>query len=260
MKLARFAVEHPVTLGMLILSAIVLGVISVGRIPLESFPSLSSTSVSVSVNYPSASPEEIERKITIPLEQSLALLENLETISSSSGNNSSNVRIEFTSGTDMDLAVLAVRDRVDQTRVLLPPEIDNIRIRRWQTDDSPILDADLAWKGEEGRLFDIVRKVVEPRLLRIDGVANVTIDGIEEKQLIVELDQQRLESHNISLNFLAQQLRANNVNISVGRVLDAGLRYQTRAQGEFQLVDEIGDLPIPGRNLKLSDLGRVTYG
>ncbi len=93
MKLARFAVNRPVSLGMLTLSVIVLGVISVGRIPLESYPSISSSSVSVSVNYPSASPEEIERKITIPLEQSLALLGNLEEISSSSGGNSASVRL-----------------------------------------------------------------------------------------------------------------------------------------------------------------------
>lgn len=259
MKLARYAVDRPVTFGMVTLSALVLGVIAFGRIPLESFPSISSSSVSVNVSYPSSSPDELERQVTLPLEQSLALLSNLDGIRSSSGGSSANVRVEFAPGTDMDLAVMDVRDRVDQARPLMPRDVDRIQIRRWQSDDRPILDADLAWKGDEGRLFDIVRKVVEPRCLRVDGVANVQIDGIEEKELIVELDQQRLESHGVSLNALAGQLRANNVNVSVGRVLDNGLRYQVRARGEFQFAEEIGRLPIAGRSLTLADLGTVTY-
>jgi HAE1 family hydrophobic/amphiphilic exporter-1 len=259
MKLAKFSVHRPVTLGMLTVSMVVLGWISVMRIPLESFPSMSSSSVRVGVNYPSASPEELEREITLPLEQSLAMLGNVERISSRSGGNSANVSVEFAAGTEMDLAVMEVRDRVDQARVLLPPDVERISLFRWQSDDRPILDADLAWKGDEGRLFDIVRNVVEPRLLRLDGVANVGIDGIEEKQLLVQLDQQRLAAHGVALGQLAGQLQANNLNISLGRVVDAGLRYQVRARGEFGFVEEIGALPVPGTELKLADLGTVSY-
>ena len=259
MKIASFSVGRPVTLTMATISMVILGWISVSRIPLESFPSISSSSVRVGVNYASASPEELERRITLPLEQSLAMLGNVERISSRSGGNSSNVSVEFKPGTEMDLAVMEVRDRVDQARALLPSDVDRISLFRWQSDDRPILDADLAWKGDEGRLFDIVRKVVEPRLLRLDGVANVTIDGIQEKQLIIELDQQRLEAHGVSIRQLANQLRANNVNVSIGRVMDGGRRYQVRARGEFALVEEIGKLPILGSDLELADLGKVTY-
>lgn len=259
MNFAHFAVKRPVTMTMLTISVVVLGLISVQRIPLESFPSISSSSVRVGVNYPSASPEEIERQITLPLEQSLAMLGKVERISSRSSGSSSNVSVEFKQGTDMDLAVMEVRDRVDQARVLLPADVERVSLYRWQSDARPILYTDLAWRGDEGRLFDIVRKVIEPRLLRIDGVANVQIEGIEEKQLIVELDQQRLAAHGVSLGQLAGQLRGNNVNVSLGRVLDGGRRYQVRAQGEFEYVDQIGSLPIPGTDLTLSDLGTVTY-
>ncbi|MDA0337550.1 MAG: efflux RND transporter permease subunit, partial [bacterium] len=259
MKIASFSVQRPVTLIMATISLVVLGWISVTRIPLESFPSISSSSVRVGVNYASASPEELEREIPLPLEQSLAMLGSVERISSRSGGNSANVSIEFVAGTDMDLAVMEVRDRVDQARVLLPADVERISLFRWQSDDRPILEADLAWKGDEGRLFDIVRKVVEPRLLRLDGVANVNIGGIQEKQLIIELDQQRLEAHDVSLGQLANQLRANNINVSLGRVLDAGLRYQARVRGEFSYVEDIGALPVLGRNLTLADLGTVKY-
>ncbi|MFH1571433.1 MAG: efflux RND transporter permease subunit, partial [Gemmatimonadota bacterium] len=259
MKLARFAVDRPVTLGMLTLSMVILGVISFTRLPLEQMPSISSSSVSVSVSYPSSSPEEVERAVTVPLEQSLAILSGVESLSSTSSANSASVRIEFEAGTDMDLATMEVRDRVDQVRGVLPPEIDRVTIRRWQTDERPILYARIAWRGQGEQLFDVVRKVIEPRLLRIAGVVNVTIDDMDDKQLIVRLDQQRLEAHDVSLAGLAAQVRDNNVDVSLGRVLDAGQRYQVRARGEFQRVEQIGDLPLARSSLKLSDLGQVSY-
>ena len=259
MRLARFAVERPVTLAMVTVSTVVLGVICFTRIPMEAYPTMTSSSVNVRVSYPSASPEEIEREITIPLEQSLAMLGNIERVSSSSGGNSSSVRVEFKAGTDMDLAVMEVRDRVDQVRGLLPPDVDRVSLFRWNNEAYPVLEADLAWKGGDERLFDIVRDVVEPRVLRIDGVANVEIDGLQEKQLIIELDQQRLQAHDVSLPFLAGQLRAGNLDVSLGRVDQAGRRYLARVRGEFREAAEIGDLPLAGRNLRLSDLGQVRY-
>ena len=189
MKLAEFAVNRPITIVMVTLSMLVLGWISLTRLPLESFPSISSTAVNVNVSYPSSSPEEIEREITRPLEESVAMLSNIERISATSSQSNSSVRVEFVAGTDMEMANMEVRERVEQVKGELPDDIGRIRIRRWQSNDREALDANMAWSGEGDRLFDIYRKVVEPRLLRIDGVANVTVDGIDQKQLIIELDQ-----------------------------------------------------------------------
>ena len=122
-----------------------------------------------------------------------------------------------------------------------------------------MLHATLAWTGQGDHLLDIFRKVVEPRLLRLDGVANVTVRGIDEKQFIIELDQQLLAAHDVSLGYLARQVRENNVNTSLGRVLDAGQRYYVRSIGEFEEPSQIGELPLPGRSIVLGDVGLVTY-
>ena len=259
MKLAEFAVERPVAIAMMTISMLVLGWISLTRLPLESLPSISSTSVRVSVPYPSSSPEEVEREITRPLEESVAVLSNIERISATSSQSNSSVRVEFKAGTDMDIANMEVRERVEQVRSLLPDDIGRIRIRRWQSDQREAVDANMAWSGEGDRLFDIYRKVVEPRLLRLNGVANVTVDGIDEKQLIVELDQERLESHDVSLTYLSRQIRDNNVTTSLGRIDDGGRRHQVRALGEFREPGEMGELPLAGRELQLGDLGEVIY-
>ena len=259
MKLSEYAINRPVTMVMVVLSLIVLGAISLTRLPLERLPSISSSGVNVRVNYSSSSPEEVERLITLPLEEVLATLSNIDQITATSSQNRSSVRVDFVAGTDMDLANMEVRERVDQVRGELPDDVDHVEIYRWQSDQREMLEANIAWRGPGDRLGDITRKVIEPRLQRLNGVANVVIEGLEEKQLIVALDQQRLDAHNVSLPSLAWQVRNNNANISLGRVMEGERRYQVRAVGEFSGADEIGALPLVNREIRLQDVAQVKY-
>ncbi len=244
---------------MLTISAVVLGFVSLDRLPLEQLPSISSSGITAMAQYNSSSPEEIELRITIPLEAALGTMSNIERMSSSSGRNSGSVRIDFKPGTDMDLANMRMRERVDQARAFMPADVDRVRLRRWQSDQRPIVYANLAWHGDGDRLLDVITKVIEPRLLRLYGVANVVIDDFEAKQLFIELDRERLQSHGISLTELGWQLRQNNVNISLGRVMDGGDRYLVRSVSEFKTAAEIGDMPLMGGQFRLRDIGEVVY-
>ncbi|MEE2658590.1 MAG: efflux RND transporter permease subunit [Candidatus Latescibacterota bacterium] len=260
MNLAGLSVDRPVTMVMATISVVVLGVVSLKRLPIEQLPSISSTGITATARYNSSSPEEIERKVTIPLEASLGTLNNIDRISSSSGRNSGSVRVDFKAGTDMDLATMEMRERVDQARAFMPTDVDRVSLRRWQSDQRPIVYANLAWQGEGDRLLDVITKVIEPRLLRLDGVANVIIDDFVDKQLFVELDRERLQSHGISLPQLGWQLRENNLNVSLGRVMDGGQRYLVRLVSEFEEAEAIGDLPLLGGRFRLRDIGEVVYG
>ena len=260
MSLSTFSLKRPVTTTMVTLCALVVGVVALDRLPMEQFPSISSSGITARVQYNNASPEEIERLVTIPLEQTLGTLNNIDRISASSGRNSGQVRIDFKAGTDMDLANMEMREKVDQARALLPSNVDRVSLRRWQSDQRPIVYANLAWHGDGDRLLDVIQKVIVPRLLRLNGVANVVIDDLEEKQLIVELDQERLQTHNISLPSLGWQLNQNNTNISLGRVMDGDQRYMVRAVGEFKRAEDISSMPLMGGQFRLSDIGEINYG
>ena len=259
MKLPEIAVTRPVTMVMITICMVVLGVVSLSRLPLEQLPAISSSGITVSADYPSSSPEEVERLIARPLEETLATMGNVDRINATSSRNGASVRVDFVAGTDMDLANMEIREYVDRARGLLPADLDRIRIRRWQSDQRPILYISMAWRGGGDRLLDIVTKVVEPRLLRIDGVANVTVRGVQEKQLIVELNQKQLETHDVALPALDRQLQRNNINVSIGRIRDGDQRYLARALGEFTHTDEIGKLPVRGGAFRLEDLGEVKY-
>lgn len=259
MNLPEFSVKKPITMTMIIVSVIVLGILGLKRLPLTFLPEFSSQSLRISVPYPSSSPQEVERLITRPIEDIMGTLAHLERISSTSSANESNVRLEFTPGTDMDMASVEVRDRLDRVRAQLPDDVDRIYIRRWQTTDMPVMSFSVAWEGSADELYEIVNKILVPRIQRIDGVANVNIDGMDERVVQVELDLERMRAHHIDFFNLSRSLRTNNINISAGTIIDAGRKFNVRTIGEFRTIEEIAQVPIAGTNLVLGDVATVKY-
>ncbi len=259
MKIAEHSVRLPVTVTMAVLSVLVLGGISLQRLPLALLPDISSSSLSVFASYPSSSPGEVERDIARPLEEVLSTLNHLDKIQSNSSSSGANVRLEFKPGTNMDLVSLEVRDKIDQVRGRLPAEVERVTIRRWQSSDSPVYRFALGWKGEPKDLYGFIEDVLRPHLERIDGVANVDVGGVDAKQIIIDLDPVRLQAHGIDIFQLSQELRANNLNLSGGYVIEGGKKYTLRTVGEFSSVEEIRSFPLSGGRLTLGDLADVRF-
>ncbi|MFQ5674955.1 MAG: efflux RND transporter permease subunit, partial [bacterium] len=257
MNISEFSVKKPITTLMVILSIVVLGLLALQRLPLAFLPNFSSDSVRISVPYASSSPEEVERLITRPIEEIMGTVSHLDNISSTSSANESNIRLEFISGTDMGLASVEIRDRLDRVRPQLPDDVDRINIRRFQSTDIPVVQFSLAWDGPTDELYDIVNKIIVPRIQRIDGVANVDIGGLDERQVLVELDLERMRAHHIDVFNLSRSLRTNNVNIAGGWVIDGGKKYTVRTLGEFQSIDEIKQVPIQNSTLVLGDIADI---
>ncbi|RMD92476.1 MAG: efflux RND transporter permease subunit, partial [Calditrichaeota bacterium] len=259
MNLPEFSVKKPITMLMLILSIVVLGILGLKRLPLTFYPQFSAPSLRINVPYPSSSPQEVERLIARPIEDIMGTLSHLDRISSTSSANNCNVRLEFTMGTDMDMASVEVRDRLDRVRPQLPEDVDRIFIRRWQTSDIPVLGLSLAWEGSNDELYEIVNKVLVPRIERVEGVANVDIGGIDERVVQVELDLEKMRAHHLDFFNLARSLRTNNVNIAGGTIIDGGRKFNVRTIGEFRTVEEIAQVPISGTHLVLGDVATVKF-
>jgi HAE1 family hydrophobic/amphiphilic exporter-1 len=260
MELSEFSVKKPITMLMAILSIIVLGLLALDRLPLAFLPNFSSDDVDISVPYASSSPEEVERLITRPIEEIMSTLPHLENISSTSSSEEARIEVQFVDGIDMGLASVGVRDRLDRIRPQLPDDVDRINIRRWQSTDFPVIQFSLAWDGPVDELYDLVNKIIVPRIQRIDGVANVDIGGLDEKQVLVELDFERMRAHRVDVYDLSRSLRTNNVNTAGGWVIDGGRKRTVRIIGEFQSLEEIAQVPIAGTNLVLDDIADVKFG
>ncbi len=257
MNIPEFAVKRPVTILMIIISIIVIGTISLYRIPLLYLPEISGNSLNVRVPYKSSSPEEVESLITLHIEDALGTVKHVEKLESVSKEDGSWITLKFKIDTNIDIAALEVRDKIEQVRNKLPKDVGNIRIRRWSTSDLPVIQFRVYTLGNISKLYTIVENIIKPRIQRINGVANVDIHGIRNKRLYIDLDLERLKSHNIDTFALRRHLRINNINVSAGNIIDGSTKYIVRVIGEFQNVSEIANLPISRKGIKLSDVADV---
>ena len=258
MKISEFAINRPVTTTMAVLSVIVLGLLSLSRIPLVFLPDISRPYLRVHVSYQGSNPEEVERLITRPIEEIMGTVPGIKTISSNSSSSFSSVRMEFEEGRDMDIAAMEVRERLDRVRLQLPDDLlDQPRVTRWSTTDWPILNFGVIWKGDPDRFESIVENVLEKKLMALDGVANVSIEGLKKKSIWIDLNDDLMRASRINTYQLSNRIRSDNENLPAGHVYTGGKKYNLRVIGQFQSVDEIGDLPLNSRGLRLEQVADV---
>jgi hydrophobic/amphiphilic exporter-1 (mainly G- bacteria), HAE1 family len=258
MNLPRFSLNKPVTVIVVMLVFITVGIISILKLPLEMFPDTSFPGLMVHVPYPSSSPEEVERTITRPLEEILSTVNNLKAVRSNSSSTAARIFMELDTGTNMDLASMEIRDKIDQVRDRMPDDIERIRIRRWSTSDRPVISFSVSLPGGLQKLYIKAENVIKPELERLEGVANVEIRGIRDKQLTIQLKPDHFYTSSIRLLDLIDTVRNNNVNISAGYI-ESNQRYVVRIPGELKHVDQIKDLPLNEQGLKIKDVATVTY-
>ena len=259
MNLPEFSIRKPVSVIVAMLIFITIGIISITKLPLEMMPDTSFPGLMVQVPYPSSSPEEVERTITRPLEDILATVDNLDSFSSTSSASSSMVHMQFKGETNMDLAAMQIRDKIDQVRDTLPDDIENIRIRRFSMNDRPVINFSLSLPGDLENLYFWSENYILQHLERIEGVANVDIRGIRNKVLTVYLKPEVFYSSSIRITDLINTIRNNNVNISAGYVEDEAMRYVARIPGELKVLEEVKNLPVNQQGLTIADVARVTY-
>ncbi len=259
MSLPVFAIKRPVTIIVAMVIFFTIGVISLLKLPLELMPDTSFPGLNVQVPYPSSSPEEVERSITRPLEDVLATVNNLDSYSSTSSSSSSSIQMQFKPGTNMDMASMQIRDKIDQVRDSLPDDIENIRIRRFSMNDRPVINFTVTLPGDLDNLYFWSENFITQQMERIEGVANVDIRGIRNKVLTIFLKPEVFYSSSIRINDLTNTIRNNNVNISAGYIEEGPMRYVTRVPGELKILEDVKNLPVNDKGLTIADVARVTY-
>ncbi|MFC2076514.1 efflux RND transporter permease subunit [candidate division KSB1 bacterium] len=259
MRISRYAIDYPITISMVIISLLVLGYLSLQRLPLQFMPDFSPPSMMVMATYQSSSPEEIEDQISRPLEEFLSTLPHLETIDATSTGQQARIHLEFEQDTDMDMMAMEVRERIDRAKQELPTDLERVYIRRFQMGDRPVFFFSLSSPEGGDELYYLFTHMIQPKLERIDGVANVDVRGMWQRQIIVDLDESLLQASGIDAFEVAQAIQSNNVNRSAGVVRETDRRYSLRVLGEFRSVDEIAAIPVGRHGLRLRNLADVRF-
>ncbi len=252
----KFAVERRVTMAMAVLGVLVLGWLSLSRLPLEFLPAFSSSHISVDAPYPSSSPAETERLIVRPLEDSLSTINGVETLTAVATSSSGRISLQFVDGTDMDLAAVDVRDRVDRVRYRLPNDLERVSIRRFQSSDRPVLRFQISADWPRERLYRFSEDVVVRRLQRLEGVADVQLRGVETREVQINLIPDRMASLGIDVRDVSSVIRSNHQAVSAGTVRDGSQSFQVRIEGKLANLEEIRALPLGG-GLRLGDVATV---
>ena len=257
----RISLRRPVTMAMALISVLVLGVVSIWKMPLDFLPQVEFPFIGVIVPYPNGIPSEVEKEIVLPIEEVLATLGGVRELSSYSDADQAFVGVEFEWGRDINLLRMEVKEKIDQIRGDLPSDIRDILLLTFDTNDIPIIEGRIAAKGRDlSESWDLLdQKIIAP-LQRIPGVGRVNIDGVLPTQASIYLDFDKILEHNVDVSNLFRILGAANVELTIGTVTDEGLRYDVRTVSGLSSVDDLRVLPVDERGLRLQDIATVIYG
>lgn len=274
MRLIDFATRRRVTVVMCMVALGMFGLVSLSRMKVNLLPDLSYPTLTVRTELTGAAPLEIENLITRPVEEAVGIIRNVRQVRSVSRSGQSDVILEFLWGTDMDLAGIEVREKLDLLQ--LPLEATRPLLLRFDPSSEPVMRlalldtstpaaADLGVTAEERLKF--LRRFAEDRLKpdleAVEGSAAVKVSGGYEDEIQVFVDQEKVAQLGLSIETIARRLRAENVNLSGGRLEQGTQRFLVRTLNEFQSVDEMANAIIASIDTQpvyLRDVATVTRG
>ena len=239
MNLPDLSIRKPVTVAMVFIGIILLGVISWQRLPQELFPPITFPEISIVTHYLNAAPEEIETIITSPIEEAVGSVSGLKRVTSISREGTSVVTVAFHWGINIDFAALAVREKVDLVKELLPHEASDPLVVKFNPLERPIMILSVTGNLSPFELRELSRRVLKDGLEKIEGVASASISGGLEREIAVEINQGHLSAAGISLLSVVDALSKANINYPAGTIKRGLYEHLIRTVGEFQNISEI---------------------
>jgi HAE1 family hydrophobic/amphiphilic exporter-1 len=267
-RLIEIATERRVTITMLMVAIGLFGLVSLSRLNLNLLPDISYPTITIRTELTGAAPVEVENLVTKPIEEAVGVIRNVRLVRSVSRSGQSDVTLEFLWGTDMDVAGVEVREKLDL--IFLPLEAGRPLLLRFDPASEPIMRLGLLHNGSadssEARL-KALRRLAEDRIKNDleaeEGTAAVKVSGGLEDEIQIQADQQKLSQLGIGIEQIADRIRAENVNLSGGRLEEGDQRFLVRTLNEFQSVDEFRDAIVAyvaERPVYLRDIATVERG
>lgn len=229
---------------MIYLGVTLLGVIAWTRLPQELYPPVTYPQLTVVTHYKDAAPEEIEIQVTKPIEEVTGTVSGLRRISSISKEEVSLVIAEFNWDANMDFAALGVREKLDLIKERLPRGAEEPVVIKFNPFDLPVLVLNFTGDASPARLLEVAKKQIKNELEKVEGVAAVKVSGGLEREILVEVDQGRLQAVNLPISQVNDALAKANMNYPAGTIKEAFYEYLIRTIGEFSVVKEISGIAV----------------
>jgi HAE1 family hydrophobic/amphiphilic exporter-1 len=248
MSIPRTAIHRPVTMFMISAVIILIGGISLMRLPVDLMPDVSFPSITVRVGYPGVGPLEIEELIIRPIEQATSAVAGVERLEATASEGNARVTLNFSWGTDLNEAADEVRSRIDRVRARLPEDAEPPTVFKFDSTTFPIMGIGLEGDFDRVTLREIAQNDLSPRLERVPGVAAVTVDGGLRRQIHVNLSKEKITALDLSVDKVISIIQSENENIPLGEIDEGDTTYLLRSQGQFENLDQIRDLVVMTKN------------
>ncbi len=242
MKITHIAAKRPVTTMMFFVAIVLLGFVSLSELSVDLLPDISYPRLSVVTQYPGVAPEEIETIITDDLEAAVSRIPGLRRVESVSKEGFSYMILEFAWGTDMDFAMLHTREALDG--VQLPDQAEDPTIIPFDPQSKPILVLSISGDRSLLELKEFSEELVKPRLEQIEGIGSAEIAGGVEREIHIEVNPRYLTLYGLTIDEISNRIDAFNQNLQGGTINKGRFRYALRVVGEFEELDEIGEISI----------------
>lgn len=261
MKLHEISVKRPVAVSMIVMIFVVIGLYSLSKFSIEMMPKMDLSMAIVYTSYPNVGSEEVENLVTKRIEDAVASVSGIDTITSNSSEGSSMVMIQFTSDVEVDDAVQDVTDNINMYKSMLPDDAEDPVIIKL---DSSMMSAAMMSVSYED--YDLVQTKkfiednVEDRLKAVGGVASVNVSGATDRIIEVTVDPQKMYGYNLSSSDIRNAIAAQNQNLPAGSTEGMNKDMAVRVVGKFSKLSDILNVPITtskGEVIHLSDVAII---
>ncbi|KQL18771.1 efflux RND transporter permease subunit [Cytobacillus solani] len=259
MRMSSFSIKRPIFTLVTMFLILILGIVSVLNIPMKLIPDINPPVGVVVATYPGASPDEVVEKVTKPLEESLATLPGLKTMTSSSQESANFILMQFSWTTDIDEIQNEVIQRLDQA--IIPDDADRPRFLKFDPSQFPIIQLSLSGENNSQVLRQLADQL-KLELTKVEGVASVNLSGTAVKEVRVELDQGKLKEYGLSQEDIVHTIQANNISLPGDTILTNGKELTTRVISTIDSITTLKNLtvtvnPMNGQKISLQEVSKV---
>lgn len=262
MSITELSIKRPLLITVIFVTLILFGWISYKQLDYNLLPKFEANVVSVQTTYRGASSDEIQNSVTKPVEEAVSTIEGVNSVSAISQEGVSVVTIELKSGFDMNKAQRDAERKINEIKAKLPLNADEPLVRKFSTDEMPILRISATSKLSDPELYDLVDNKIKPLLQNVSGVGQVTLIGGNEREIQVTLDNDKLQGYGVSSNQINQIISNSNTSYPAGSVESSSSRFSIRLDAKTSKVEDMRNLIVrenaDGSRILLKDVATIT--
>jgi len=260
MWLTRLALKYPISTFLIAVTILVLGLVSLGQLPIDLLPDISIPVVSVSVYYPGASPLDMEQTVTMAIERAVSSVNNVDYVESTTREGVSRVRINLNWGANPDVAMVDVIQRVNRAMRNMPTGVSQPIVQRFDINSRPICNLVVFGDMDQRDLYDLASNVIEPEIEHLPGVATAPVSGGRIREIHVTMDRNRLQALQIPVESVLAAVANANLVVPSGDIKTGPFDFALKTESRFNIVQPMENIVVKTVNnvpIRVRDIGAI---